>query len=199
MATKSKQKKVPSFATEFMDNRADVHPHAKLPKDKLQLIKIRNKCICIVDGLPKDITVDELKSQEWYGGFNKVIKIEIKKHKHKKKDKSSINASAWITFHNQRPRDDAIEYTNNMYFEDGRVLKATHGYHYYCKHFINNKKCTKKNCQNVHQWVYDPKEDVFSYGAWNNYLSRPCGILSDDQVTLNYDFAPRYDFLDIYA
>lgn len=198
-STKSKQKKVPSFAAEFMDNRANVHPHSKLPKEKLQLIKLRNKCICIVDGLPKDITVDELKSEEWYGGFN-VIKIEIKKLKTKKRDNSTMNASAWITFPHPRPRDDAIQYTNNMYFEDGRVLKATHGYNHYCKHFINNKKCTKKNCEDHHEWIQDVSMDsgIYSYNSWIKYLSRPCGILSDPmQSTLN--FVPRYDFYDFYA
>lgn len=169
-----------------MDKRPS-HPHSKIPKEDLQFIKIRNKCICIVDGLPKDITVDKLKSDEWYGTFNKVIKIEIKKRRRKKDNP----VSAWITFSHQRPRDDAIEYTNNMYFEDGRILKATHGYNYYCKQFINNKKCNNKNCQNVHQWVYDTKEDIFSAHAWRNYLSRPCGIVSDAQKSM--DYAPRYD------
>ena len=131
------------------------HPHSALSQDKAKLIKIRNKNICVVDGLPKDITRDAVKSKNWYGRFEGIVKVEMKRRK-----KELEWSSAWITFDKQKQRDDAIIFTNSCTFDDGRILKAMHGWNYYCKHFLNNKKCPKTKCQDIHEWVKDPINDI---------------------------------------
>ena len=88
---------------------------------------------------------------------------------------------AWITFSHQEARDRAIEFTNNSYFDDGRILKATNGFNRYCKHFMKNKKCPKKNCEDYHYWTEDLSHDgIITDFAWNNYVAKPCGIIRAD-------------------
>ena len=152
-------------------SRARSHPHAKLPRDQLSKIKLRCPQRILVDGLPSDITQRELRQRNWYSQFGTIVSITINKPYH-----PSNPASAMITFKTQRARDDAIGFTNKCICDDGRKLKATHGWNHYCPQFLNNKKCKWSQCPHSHQWIKNIEQDEIKESTLKSFQSIPCGL-----------------------
>lgn len=146
-----------------------VHPHSKLSADGLRKIKIRNRKICHIDGLPNDITEDVLRCENWYGRFEGILRVNIKKTRH------TYDTSAWLTFTTEKSANDAIEFTNNCEFDDDRILKATMGWNAYCKAFIRNQECTRSQCPNYHQYICDIS-DVIPPQIMSAYFERQSGL-----------------------
>ena len=141
------------------------NPHGALSMDALRNIKLRNRRVCAVRGLPSFATEKLLIMNEWYGQFRGMTKISINRNN---KHNISINnfdrnsVLAFITFDNDKSALDAINFSNAATFGDGRKLKAAFGIQYYCHNFLSNNKCELPYCRYKHEWVKDLKDVINS-------------------------------------
>ena len=134
-------------------------PHGDLSIDELRNIKLRNRRVCAVRGLPSFATEKLLVMNEWYGQFKGMRKIHIDKNKPKSLHETD-SILAFITFDNEKSVQDAIDFSNNATFGDGRKLKAAFGIQYYCRNFLAKKKCEVPFCRYKHEWVKDIKDVI---------------------------------------
>ena len=134
-------------------------PHNNSSIDELRSIKLRNRRVCAVRGLPSFATEKLLVMNEWYGQFKGMTKIHIDKNKPKSLHETD-SILAFITFDNEKSVQDAIDFSNNATFGDGRKLKAAFGIAYYCRNFLAKKKCEVPYCRYKHEWVKDIKDVI---------------------------------------
>ena len=151
-------------------------PHGNLSIDQLRNLKLCNRRVCAVSGLPSFITQKILISNEWYGQFKGIINISIIKNNNNNNNKTTITPStktrdkddadadngsnctllAFITFENESSALDAINFSNS----DNHKLKASFGIEYYCSYFLSKQKCETINCRHKHEWVKDLRDVI---------------------------------------
>jgi len=149
-------------------------PHGdNLSMEQLQSIKLRNRQVCNVRGLPSFATETLLRMKEWYGQFQGVFNITINTNKPKAlTEKDSI--AAFITFDNEFSATQAIHFSNTATFGDGRRLKAAFGIQYYCRNFLHSKPCTVVNCRYRHEWAN--AKDVITMHDLDDFKAKDCGL-----------------------
>ena len=124
--------------------------HGNMSKDDLLKIRMQQRDICYVAGLPKSICNRQiLASKKWFGQFGKIRDITIT-------DNQNCIRTNWMCVHIKYFENiaaaKAVKIMNHKKLDDGRVLEANYGTQRYCEFFINNKKCHKNNCPFRHNW-----------------------------------------------
>eukprot|EP01084_Bolivina_argentea_P058139 106166_1 len=124
--------------------------HGNMCREDLLRIRMQQRDICYVAGLPKSIcTRAILGSKKWFGQFGKIRDITIT-------DNQNCIRTNWMCVHIKYFENisalRAVQVMNHKKLDDGRVLEANYGTQRYCEFFINNKKCHKSNCPFRHSW-----------------------------------------------
>ena len=149
----------PSETTSSKDSHPWLYPcpHGNnLSIDELGKIKIRNRRVCAVRGIPSIVTEKILHTKQWYGNFKGIKRIQI----HDQIDDESDSVLIFITFDNEESVVDAIDFSNNATFNNGRKLKAAFAIQYYCRQFLAKKQCKLSYCRYQHEWVKDLKDVI---------------------------------------
>ena len=118
--------------------------------NKLSSIRILQKNILYLIGLPKTLALPEiLEKKEFLGQYGKIKKIIVNKNGYKKKlDKTY---SAYITFSSFEETAFALLSIDNFYYEKN-LLKTSFGTTKYCNFFLNGIECINKNCLYLHNF-----------------------------------------------
>jgi len=124
--------------------------HGNISKEELLKIRMQQRDICYVAGLPQSVcTRQTLASKQWFGQFGKIQSISIT-------DNQNCIRTNWMCVHikylDTLSAAKAVKGMNHKKLDDGRVLEANYGTQRYCEFFINNKKCHKHNCPFRHSW-----------------------------------------------
>ena len=139
------------------------HPHARLKLNELRVKDVMDKRVCMVNGLPLNITKATLLHENWYGRFGHIYDITTRQ--------CTLTTKAWIYYRTCESAEKAIEMSNNATFNDGRVLKAMYGANNYCEAFQRKQICTNTKCRYLHKYGKD----------WRNtkdYRSKEYGLPS---------------------
>jgi len=118
--------------------------------NKLSSIRILQKNILYLIGLPKTLALPEiLEKKEFLGQYGKIKKIIVNKNGYKKKlDKTY---SAYITFSSFEETAFALLSIDNFYYEKN-LLKTSFGTTKYCNFFLNGIQCINKDCLYLHNF-----------------------------------------------
>merc|ERR1719419_1275148 len=115
--------------------------HGNLSVSELLAVRLRQRDICYVAGLPLSLcTVSTLGSKQWFGRFGKIRDITITSN-------ANCLRTNWMCAHIKYFDADcaakAVHATNGRVLSDGRVLEANYGTQRYCEHFIKRTRCCK--------------------------------------------------------
>ncbi|RMX68836.1 hypothetical protein DD238_003119 [Peronospora effusa] len=133
--------------------------HATIPRKSLQNVRVMQRNLVYVIGLPVQFAHEDiLRSNECFGQYGKIIKAVVNKS-HLSADRSNATASAYITFAN---KEDALccILAIDGYYLDGSVLRASFGTTKYCNFFLRNMQCNNPDCLYLHK--LGEEEDSFT-------------------------------------
>ena len=121
--------------------------HGKLSHEELLRVRMFQRTICYVVGLPQsESTRSILGNERWFGRFGRIRDITITDNaKHRR-------CSAHIKFFNEPAATSAVEAMDGWTLDDGQVLTANFGTQRYCPHFIQCSKCLNTRCPFRHSW-----------------------------------------------
>ena len=101
----------------------------------------------------------KLKSFEYFGQYGKIVKFAINRKKQYNSDNPlGPSYTCYITYSTEAESSLAILSLDNFII-DNHVLRANYGTTKYCNNFINNLKCTNKDCIFFHK-IANPKNIV---------------------------------------
>ena len=151
----------------------------KLSENRRHLADVRvvQKNLVFIVGLSQRLAdKDELRKNEYFGKFGKILKVvvnpttsyagtqvRIYRHVYLHADNRSIiasfsvaicqspSASAYVTYSKPDEALRAIQTVNNVQF-DNRTLKASLGTTKYCSHFLKSTQCPKNDCMYLHDF-----------------------------------------------
>ena len=125
--TKTKKQRTSSNHHSSSNNNDDMEHHSKLSYDELSNIRVRQKNLVYVVGLPIGLCDEQtLKTNKWFGRFGKIKKVYCNK---KSSHVRTGSFAAFITFYSEKSAMSAISCMNGKQLDDGsrRILKATTG------------------------------------------------------------------------
>ena len=161
-------------------------PHLPLDRKSLQNIRVVQRNLIYVIGIPSSIASEDiLRRAEYFGQYGKIVKIVVNRNHSGSNmtDSRSASASAYITFADKDDARACIQAVDGFFFES-RAMRASFGTTKYCNAFLRNMTCSNPECLYLHELGEDEdsftKEQIQS-GANNVFrISNADGLASVD-------------------
>lgn len=138
---------------------------------ELSRMRVLQSNLVYVTGVPNSLTVDELKSPNFFGKYGSVLKIvpkhstQIEAHRH--------TYALYITYTTDESAKDCILSAADTYL-GGNLLKCSFGTTKFCTSFLDSKQCTNKDCMFLHDLREDhivfTEKDVVDKRRFNEYV-----------------------------
>lgn len=139
--------------------KTEIIEKKKQDKTDMRKIRVLQRNLVYVIGLPKEFTQENiLSSEKLFGMFGEITKVVLGKKKESRIDREEIY-SAYITYEQNISAVTAIKKMDGSEI-GGRMIKCTFGTTKYCTYFLQNMKCNNENCLYLHK--KGSKEESFS-------------------------------------
>jgi len=138
-------------------SKSTPHKKSEVERASLQNVRVLQRNLCYVVGLPASIAKEEiLKKREHFGKFGRLVKVAVSR---KQLVSGGYSFSAYVTFKRSQDAEEAIKTMNRTVLE-GRALRATFGTTKYCSYFLRSIACSNPGCLYLHELA--KPEDCFT-------------------------------------
>ena len=124
--------------------------------ETLQKIRIINTNLIHVQGFPKYLSNNILKSPEYFGQYGTITNLILSEKTNPETNRKSY--SAYITYSNKIEASLAVLCVDSLMIK-GKIIRVFFGTNKYCNYFLNNESCpNSEKCFFLHQ--YSPDKDI---------------------------------------
>ena len=125
--------------------------------ESLQKIRIINTNLIHVQGFPKYLSNNILKSPEYFGQYGTITNLILSEKTNPETNRKSY--SAYITYSNKIEASLAVLCVDSLMIK-GKIIRVFFGTNKYCNYFLNNESCPNyEKCFFLHH--YSPDKDIF--------------------------------------
>lgn len=140
-------------------------------RSELSKTRVLQSNLVYVTGVPNSLTVEELKSPNFFGKYGTVLKIVPKHSTHIEAHRHTY--ALYITYTTDESAKDCILSSADTYL-GGNLLKCSFGTTKFCTSFLDNKHCANKDCMFLHDLRDDhivfTEKDVVDKRRFNEYV-----------------------------
>ncbi|CDW78808.1 ccr4-not transcription complex subunit 4 isoform 3 [Stylonychia lemnae] len=161
------------------DNNRQQHQQQTVsnPISKLSSIRILQKHILYVIGISPSIAKEEtLRRYEYFGQYGRIQQITINRENAYNSENQGICFSAYITYSQPQEASIAILAVDQFVY-DSRHIRASFGRTKYCKFFLKDTQCPKKECPYQHT-ICDQNEALTQDDMQKRQLFQQCQTLA---------------------